>query len=147
MPITNGSPIVEHCTVQQLLGHGRQRRQRLRRRRATHPDGYDGGWAGGAYGGAVYCGSPSNPTFTDCQFENCFAQGGNGGNGGDARRCGAGATTTPPHGGRGGNWTGSPSEETGPLSHVRTGRGGMAGNGGLYDPVTGQPYAGTQPPY
>jgi hypothetical protein len=33
--------------------------------------GFDGGWAGWAYGGAVYCGFNSSPTFVDCSFANC----------------------------------------------------------------------------
>jgi len=52
-----------------------------------------GGWPGGAHGGAVamYIGwdmageeqGPSNPTFINCDFIDCSAQGGDGGNGGD----------------------------------------------------------------
>ncbi|MGD8499622.1 MAG: right-handed parallel beta-helix repeat-containing protein, partial [Phycisphaerales bacterium] len=61
-----------------------------------HPVGFDGGWAGWAYGGAVFCSVFSNPTFQNCSFIDCFAQGGNGGNGG------AGANNA--QGGRGGNW-------------------------------------------
>ena len=50
----------------------------------SHPTGGDGGWPGGAYGGAVYCGMSSSPDFIDCAFrENQVigAQGGNGANG------------------------------------------------------------------
>lgn len=57
------------------------------------PNGGMGGWPGGAHGGAVamYVGwdmageeqGPSNPTFINCNFIDCSAQGGNGGNGGD----------------------------------------------------------------
>ena len=45
------------------------------------PYGYDGGWAGRAYGGAVYMIDESNPLFINCTFDGCFARGGNGGNG------------------------------------------------------------------
>ncbi|MBN1124670.1 MAG: right-handed parallel beta-helix repeat-containing protein [Sedimentisphaerales bacterium] len=61
-----------------------------------HPEGWDGGWAGRAYGGAVYMGFGSAPEFLDCEFINCYALGGNGGNGGDH--------LSPDYGGRGGNW-------------------------------------------
>ncbi|MHC4750527.1 MAG: right-handed parallel beta-helix repeat-containing protein [Planctomycetota bacterium] len=69
----------------------------------NHPIGFDGGWAGWAYGGAIYCTVFSNPTFQNCSFINCFAQGGNGGNGGNGDQ---GA-----QGGRGGNWEWPPSIE------------------------------------
>jgi hypothetical protein len=61
-----------------------------------HPYGYDGGWAGYAYGGAVYIGFHSDPNFENCLFENCRAFGGNGGDGGPG--------DGPAQGGRGGNW-------------------------------------------
>ena len=68
-----------------------------------HPVGYDGGYAGYAYGGAVYIGFRSSPTFENCLFRNCAAYGGNGGDGGDGVQ---GA-----NGGRGGNWMLSESIE------------------------------------
>ena len=67
------------------------------------PGGFDGGWAGRAYGGAVYAAWKSNPIFRDCVFENCFVQGGNGGDGGDG--------PPPAKGGRGGNWIWADSVE------------------------------------
>ncbi|MHC4543549.1 MAG: right-handed parallel beta-helix repeat-containing protein, partial [Planctomycetota bacterium] len=73
-----------------------------------HIYGFDGGWAGWGYGGAVYCGSRSSPTFEQCSFTNCYAMGGNGGPGGD----GAGGA----RGGRGGNWQWSETYETGPFT-------------------------------
>ncbi|MHC4618094.1 MAG: right-handed parallel beta-helix repeat-containing protein [Planctomycetota bacterium] len=71
------------------------------------PYGHDGGWAGKAYGGAIYIDSSANATVVDCSFINCTAQGGDGGDGGN----GSG-----PHGGRGGNWEWAPSIETGPYT-------------------------------
>jgi len=71
-----------------------------------HPEGYDGGWPGLAYGGAVYCSGDADVLFQDCQFDGCYAIGGNGGDGGN------GAPDA--HGGRGGGWTWPPSYETGP---------------------------------
>ena len=62
----------------------------------AHPIGFDGGWSGFAYGGAVYIGFLSSPTFENCLFENCRAYGGNGGNGGTGQDAS--------QGGRGGNW-------------------------------------------
>ena len=70
--------------------------------------GHDGGWAGRAYGGAVYMTEGSNPTFENCTFQDCFARGGDGGNGAP----GDGGL----HGGRGGNWEYSPDLETGPFT-------------------------------
>ena len=64
----------------------------------VHLEGWGGGWAGRAYGGAVYMGFNSNPKFVDCEFINCFAQGGNGGNGGD------GTPNAGTYDGRGGSW-------------------------------------------
>ena len=71
-----------------------------------HVYGYDGGWAGRAYGGAVYAAWNSNPIFKDCVFTNCLARGGNGGDGGDGLD---GA-----HGGRGGSWLWSDAIEEDP---------------------------------
>jgi len=55
--------------------------------------GGNGGWAGWGYGGALYCGYNSNPLFKNCSFVNCFALGGDAGNGGSNQI-----------GGHGGNW-------------------------------------------
>jgi predicted outer membrane repeat protein len=55
--------------------------------------GGNGGWAGWAYGGALYCGYNSNPFFKNCSFVNCWALGGDAGNGGSGDI-----------GGHGGNW-------------------------------------------
>jgi len=65
-----------------------------------HCWGWDGGWSGRGYGGAVYCAFYSSPTFVDCTFTDCLARGGDGGDGGSGA-CG------PPiwPGGRGGTWT------------------------------------------
>jgi hypothetical protein len=105
--IINGSPIIENCRFtgcSAIGGNGAPGDNAS----AGHDPGYDGGWGGWGYGGAVYCGFNSNPVFQDCSFTDCYAQGGNGGNGG------AGANNYP--GGRGGSWEWSPSEETGPGS-------------------------------
>ena len=48
------------------------------------PVGFDGGWPGKAYGGAVYCGYLSHPVFDGCEFINCFVRGGIGGDGGNS---------------------------------------------------------------
>ncbi len=63
----------------------------------TGLDGYsgNGGPGGKAYGGAAYCGLNGSPLFENCSFTNCSAQGGDGGNGGDA---------APAVGGHGGAW-------------------------------------------
>ncbi|AQQ72131.1 Fibronectin type III domain protein [Limihaloglobus sulfuriphilus] len=66
-----------------------------------HPNGGEGGWAGPAYGGAVFMYANCSPRFENCSFADCYVQGGNGGNGGagwvsNGRRVGAG--------GLGGSW-------------------------------------------
>ena len=66
----------------------------------THPNGYDGGWSGWAYGGAVFCGYNSDPLFEGCAFEGCYVRGGDGGNGGQANY-----SVVDAYGGRGGNVT------------------------------------------
>ncbi|MCK4294432.1 MAG: right-handed parallel beta-helix repeat-containing protein [Planctomycetes bacterium] len=106
MAILNGSPVVQNCVFSDCSATGGDGGQG-----ANCPaPGADGGWAGWAYGGAVYMGYGSNPIFSDCTFVNCFAMGGNGGDGGND-------TAVPPiHGGRGGNYIWSPSEETGPFT-------------------------------
>ncbi|MHC4500561.1 MAG: S8 family serine peptidase, partial [Planctomycetota bacterium] len=70
------------------------------------PFGSDGGWAGKAYGGAVYIDPNSIPKFVKCTFKDCFARGGDGGDGGNGVF----------QGGRGGNWEWAPSIETGPFT-------------------------------
>jgi len=102
MTIYNGSPVVQNCLFSDCSVTGGDGA----RGADGDPYGKDGGWAGWAYGGAAYIGYGSNPIFTKCSFVNCFAMGGNGGDGGNS--------PVPGHGGRGGNYTWSPSEETGP---------------------------------
>ncbi len=48
----------------------------------THNAGR-GGWGGYVWGGGVYCGQNSSPTFINCRIINNQALGGNGGNGGN----------------------------------------------------------------
>jgi parallel beta-helix repeat protein len=105
MTMYNSSPVVQNCIFRDCSVTGGNGGDGW-----TIPTGIgqDGGWAGWAYGGAAYIGYGSNPTFTDCEFVNCFALGGDGGNGGDGHPL--------LHGGRGGNYIWSPSEETGPFT-------------------------------
>jgi hypothetical protein len=93
--IVNGSPIVHNCVFNDCSatgGNGAPGDNGTQ----DHTMGFDGGWGGWAYGGAVYCGYVSNPTFRDCTFIDCYVQGGNGGNGGTGNQG--------DQGGRGGNW-------------------------------------------
>ncbi len=72
-----------------------------------HPEGYDGGWPGYAYGGGIailrsfdgvkYI--PSNPAIINCTIRDCAVNGGVGGDGGAA------AANSDREGGRGGGWT------------------------------------------
>jgi hypothetical protein len=95
MYISNASPTIRNCNFRNLHatggngGNGAGGSQ-------SHPWGYDGGWGGAAYGGAVYVGYLSDPTFQNCAFTGCSARGGNGGNGGNG--------TPNNQGGRGGSW-------------------------------------------
>ena len=66
----------------------------------SHPTGGDGGWPGGAYGGAVYCGFSSSPEFIGCTFTGNEVFGGDGGNGAN----GWVNMGTIYDGGRGGGW-------------------------------------------
>jgi hypothetical protein len=66
----------------------------------SHPTGGDGGWPGGAYGGAVYCGFSSSPDFIECTFTGNEVFGNEGGNGADGW-VDNGVTW---NGGRGGGW-------------------------------------------
>jgi predicted outer membrane repeat protein len=97
MTVYNASPTIRNCRFVDCSitggdgGNGDNGNQ-------EHPNGWDGGYAGWAYGGAVYIGFRSNPLFENCLFENCRAIGGNGGNGGN------GNADPPGYGGRGGNW-------------------------------------------
>ncbi|UCG59514.1 MAG: right-handed parallel beta-helix repeat-containing protein [Phycisphaerales bacterium] len=95
MQVFNGSPVIRNCVFVDCSvtgGDGAPGDNGTQQ----HPVGFDGGWGGKAYGGAVYCGYNASPRFENCSFTNCFARGGNGGNGGD----GDGGAK----GGRGGNW-------------------------------------------
>jgi Zn-dependent metalloprotease len=67
---------------------------------ASHPDGGDGGWPSPTYGGAVYCGLSSEPTFIGCTFTGNRAIGGVGGNGANF----VVVNGVPYDGGRGGGW-------------------------------------------
>ena len=100
MQILNGSPLIQNCTFtgcSVASGDGGPGDNGT----PAHPIGYDGGWAGWAYGGAVYCGFNSSPVFEDCSFTNCYARGGNGGDGGNGFQGS--------QGGRGGSWEWAPS--------------------------------------
>ncbi|MHC4500217.1 MAG: InlB B-repeat-containing protein, partial [Planctomycetota bacterium] len=113
MHIVNGSPTVQNCVFDgcSVDGGNGGRGANGVISPVYHPAGWDGGWAGWAYGGAVYCGFNSSPSFTDCSFTDCTATGGDGGNGGTGY-------SFPPiaKGGRGGNWVWAPSEEPGPFT-------------------------------
>ena len=137
MMIINGSPFVENCQFDDCSvtgGLGGPGDNGV----TGHEPGFDGGWGGYAYGGAVYCSFQSNPTFKDCRFTDCFALGGTGGRGGNGIQ---GA-----RGGRGGSWEAAPSDETGPLTYPNW----YEWDGwqyGLYDPTTGLPSFDTTIPY
>jgi chitodextrinase len=99
--VFSGSPVIRNCNFENCSVTGGNGANGPK----GDPIGYDGGWAGRAYGGAVYCNYYSSPLFQNCSFENCFARGGNGGNGGE------GEDPAVHHGGRGGNWEWAPSVE------------------------------------
>ncbi|HPD46095.1 MAG TPA: right-handed parallel beta-helix repeat-containing protein [Anaerohalosphaeraceae bacterium] len=106
----NSSPEITNCTFDRCSVTGGDGADGPNGN-ASHPQGWDGGWAGRAYGGAVYAAWYSNPVFRNCTFTNCFARGGNGGNGGD----GIVVNNVQWEGGRGGNWLYAPSIEQDPF--------------------------------
>jgi len=63
-----------------------------------HPNGGNGGWPGGAWGGGLSCLYNSSPTVIGCTFSNNTAIGGNGGDGGNGGNDPVGDA------GRGGGW-------------------------------------------
>ncbi len=69
-----------------------------------HTSGFDGGWGGYGYGGAVYMTTNATPTFDHCTFEGNWARGGDGGDGGNGIQG--------DQGGRGGMWNWAPTMET-----------------------------------
>jgi len=96
MYMSNASPTIRNCIFENLHVTGGDGADGDGGVQDEHPMGFDGGWAGAAYGGAAYLGYLSAPTFENCVFRGCSATGGNGGNGGNGVQ---GAD-----GGRGGNW-------------------------------------------
>jgi len=88
--IQGGSPIIMDCefTNCSVTGGSGGRGSN------GDPIGFDGGWAGKGYGGAIYIDPNSTATVENCSFTNCYAIGGDGGRGGDGSFLG----------GRGGNW-------------------------------------------
>jgi hypothetical protein len=106
MMMVKSSPTIKNCIFRDCYAQGGNGNNG-NSGSTSHVSGGDGGWPGRAYGGAVYCGFSSNPTFQNCSFVGCSARGGNGGNGGDGHT----ATGTRYNGGRGGGWTWSPSIE------------------------------------
>jgi predicted outer membrane repeat protein len=79
-----GGPIIKNCVIRDNLVLGGSGGNGVA---ATGPPASQnagrGGWGGFAWGGAVYCGTNSSPTFINCRIIDNEARGGNGGNGGD----------------------------------------------------------------
>jgi parallel beta helix pectate lyase-like protein/List-Bact-rpt repeat protein/von Willebrand factor type A domain-containing protein len=103
MYMSNASPTIRNCVFENLHVTGGDGADGDGGVQDEHPMGFDGGWAGAGYGGAVYLGYLSAPTFENCLFRDCSATGGNGGNGGNG--------VDGADGGRGGNWEWSESIE------------------------------------
>ena len=99
---SNASPTVKNCVIDDchsIGGDGGNGAAGVGSdTNTTQINGGNGGWPGGAYGGAVLCENNSNPAFINCTFSNNSATGGNGGDGGN------GNTTPSGQGGRGGGW-------------------------------------------
>ncbi len=94
--VYSGGPVIKNCIIRNNVVIG-----------GTGGDGVDaddtlnagrGGWGGTAWGGAVYCGANSSPTFINCQIIDNYAGGGNGGGGGNGTEDGG----LPNYGG---NWS------------------------------------------
>lgn len=79
-----GGPVIKNCVIRDNAVVGGDGGNGVG---ATGPpDNFNagrGGWGGFAWGGAVYCGINTSPTFINCQFIDNYAQGGNGGDGGN----------------------------------------------------------------
>ena len=95
----NASPTIEYCVIEDCNitggdgGNGTGGRTGID---DAHPDGFDGGWPGGAFGGGMAILNGSNPIVKNTTFKDCSVNGGNGGDGGSGTE---GAV-----GGRGGGW-------------------------------------------
>ncbi|MGA1980722.1 MAG: right-handed parallel beta-helix repeat-containing protein [Sedimentisphaerales bacterium] len=76
-----GGPVIKNCVIRDNLVIGGNGGKGISAD-TTHNAGR-GGWGGFAWGGAVYCGVNSSPTFINCRIINNEARGGTGGNGGD----------------------------------------------------------------
>ncbi|MDH4201556.1 MAG: M4 family metallopeptidase [Phycisphaerae bacterium] len=100
MEMRNSSPQIINCIFEDNALYGGNAEDGFEGG-DNHPNGGDGGWPGAAYGGAVYCGFSSNPTFIGCTFSGNEVFGGNGGNGADFVTI----ENVDYWGGRGGGWT------------------------------------------
>ncbi|MDD5326429.1 MAG: right-handed parallel beta-helix repeat-containing protein [Phycisphaerae bacterium] len=96
-----GGPVIKNCVMRDNIVIGGQGGDGIGAD-DTHNAGR-GGWGGFAWGGAVYCGFNSSPTFINCRIIDNQARGGTGGNGGNEQDNGGSANY-------GGNWsiTGTP---------------------------------------
>jgi hypothetical protein len=98
----DASPTIRNCVIEDCNisgGNGGNGSGGVVAPGMFHPDGFEGGWPGGAYGGGMSCMWNSSPTVINCTFNNCRVIGGRGGNGGSAME------NPPGVGGRGGGWT------------------------------------------
>ncbi|MHC4497520.1 MAG: InlB B-repeat-containing protein, partial [Planctomycetota bacterium] len=83
-----GSPIIKNCIFDNcvaIAGSGASGGTG-----GNYAYGGDGGLAGRALGGGVFCGPGTTPTFINCTVTNCSVTAGNGGNGGDGGNPGTG---------------------------------------------------------
>ncbi|MCE5185987.1 MAG: hypothetical protein LLF76_07680, partial [Planctomycetaceae bacterium] len=106
MMMFNSSPLLENCAFENNSMEGGDGENGFAGAQSHHTGG-DGGWPGGAYGGAVYCGLSSKPTFKHCTFTGNEVFGGDGGDGAD----GWTDRGIVYNGGRGGGWVFDPETE------------------------------------
>jgi hypothetical protein len=78
---SGGGPVIKNCVIRDNVvigGNGGDGTGATQDENAGR-----GGWGGLAWGGAVYCGENSSPTFINCRIIDNEARGGNGGDGGN----------------------------------------------------------------
>jgi parallel beta-helix repeat protein len=82
-PVVEASPTFINCVFQNLNAHGGNGGNNGCGCPPNANNGfdYDGGWAGRAYGGAMYIGVGCKPLFKNCVIQDCNALGGDSGNG------------------------------------------------------------------
>ncbi len=116
--LINASPIIRNCVIRNCHIRGSVGANGTNGDE-SRPDGGDGGRPGGGYGGGIAIRGNSHPKIYNCVFENNYADGNVGGNGGDGHSEGGA-------GGYGGGAYHFGDIDNPPLYTVGSGHGGAA---------------------